>query len=393
MNKPLDMTGHALLGPSSASRWLSCTPSARLEEGYPDTSGEAAKEGTLAHELGEILIKYYHGFIAKPAYQKAIKKIEADPRYNEDMLGHAKDYAAFVSDAFARALRITKDAVLQIEAKLNLTDYVPEGFGTGDAIIIADGVLDIIDLKYGKGVMVSCENNKQMMLYSLGALREYDFMYDIETVRMTIFQPRLDNISSFEMSASDLRKWAVDELMPKAALAFEGKGEFVTGTHCQFCKVKAQCRALANENLKIAKYDFEEPILLADADISDILSRAAAFKNWISSVEEFALTEAVERGKKWEGFKLVEGRSNRCYADQDQVAKTLKENGYPEEIIYTKSLLGITAMEKAITKKNFSALLDNLIIKPQGKPTLVPATDKRAEWNSVESAINDFSNN
>lgn len=393
MATSLDMTGHAVLGPSSASRWMACTPSARLELNYPDTSGPAAQEGTLAHELGETIIKYHNKLITKSEYTKIIKVIEANPMYNADMQGHAEDYASFVAEKFAEAKKVTKDAVLQIEAKLNLTDYVPEGFGTGDAVIIADGVMDIIDLKYGKGVMVFCESNKQMMLYSLGALREYDFMYDIHTVRMTIYQPRLDNISSFEMSVSDLRKWATTELMEKAKLAFEGKGEFVPGSHCGFCKAKVQCRALAEENLKIAKYDFADPILLEDHEISDILTRAKAFVNWIGSIEDFALLQAIEKGKKWDGYKLVEGRSNRCYADQDKVAKTLIANGYNEDDIYTKSLLGITAMEKAITKKNFSVLLDNLIIKPQGKPTLVPASDKRSEWNSTESAKNDFLNN
>lgn len=392
MEKQIDMNGHALLGPSGASRWLACTPSARLEESYPDSSGVAAQEGTLAHELGENLIRNHNGFISKIEFNEAVERIEANPMYNSDMLQHAEDYASFVAEKFAEAKQRTKDAVLQVEVKLNLTEYVPEGFGTGDAIVIADGILDIIDLKYGKGVMVSCENNKQMMLYSLGALREFDFMYDIHTVRMTIFQPRLDNISSFEMSVADLRDWAENELIPRAALAFAGEGEFVTGSHCQFCRARVQCKALADENMKIAKYDFAEPLLLTDADVSDILSRAAAFKSWIGSIEDFALSEAIEKGKKWDGFKLVEGRSNRCYSDQDAVAQTLVKNGYPEEIIYTRSLLGITAMEKAITKKSFSELLDGLIVKPQGKPTLVPSTDKRPEWNSVESAINDFSN-
>jgi hypothetical protein len=210
---------------------------------------------------------------------------------------------------------------------------------------------------------------------------------------MTIYQPRLDNISSFEMSVSDLRKWATDELIPKAKLAFDGVGEFVPGTHCQFCKAKVQCRALAEENLKIAKYDFTEGILLTDSEISDILTRAKAFVNWIGAIEDFALLEAVERGKKWEGWKLVEGRSNRCYADQDGVAKTLVANGYKEDLIYTKKILGITEMEKTLTKKTFESLLGKLVIKPQGKPTLVPASDKRSEWNSIESAVNDFTNN
>lgn len=384
---------HAVLSPSGASRWLACTPSARLEQQFPDTAGEAAKEGTLAHELGELLIRYHVKDVKKAAYLKALKTIEEDPMYNADMRGHAESYAAFVMECLGEARKKTKDAFLRVESKLDLTEYVPEGFGTGDALVIADGVLNIIDLKYGKGVAVSCVNNKQMMLYALGALREFDYMYAIHTVRMTIYQPRLENISSFEMSVADLQLWAETELKPRASLAFEGAGDFVPGDHCRFCRAKAQCRANAEDKLQLAKYEFRDDILLSDAEISDILGKADAFKSWLSSIEAYALSEAVDNGRKWEGFKLVEGRSNRTYLNQDEVARTLVENGYDEAVIYTKSLLGITAMEKTITKKVFDSLLGGLVIKPQGKPTLVPLTDKRPEWNSVESAQSDFSNN
>lgn len=384
---------HAILSPSGASRWLNCTPSARFEQNFPDSSGEAAKEGSLCHELGETLLKKHYGIIHYTDYLKAIKVIEASKYYNADMQGYAEDYAAFVIETFESAKKVTKDAVIQIEAQLNLTDYVPEGFGTGDAVIIADGNMGIIDLKYGKGVMVSCENNKQMMLYALGALREYDYMYDIQNVRMWIYQPRMDNISSFEMSVADLQAWAENELKSLAQLAFDGQGEFKVGDHCRFCRAKSQCKANAGENLKLAQYDFAESVLLTDAEISDILSRASAFKTWLTSIEEMALTEATENGKQWPGFKLVEGRSNRIYSDEDKVAKELVKNGFNEDQIYTKKILGITAMEKTITKKIFESLLSDLIIKPQGKPTLVPESDKRVAWNSTESAKNDFSNN
>jgi hypothetical protein len=338
------------------------------------------------------MLRLYNKEISKRTYNARLKKIEADPLYSPDMKGYCEDYVVFVVERFEEAKKRSKDAILQIEVKLNLTDYIPEGFGTGDAVIIADGILDIIDLKYGKGVMVSCENNKQMMSYALGACREFYFLYDISTVRMNIYQPRLYNISSFEMPVTELMDWAENELAPKAELAFKGEGEFVSGDHCQFCRAKAQCRALAEHNLELAKYDFQDSKLLADNEIADVLSRAGQFKKWISAIEAFALSEAVDNGKQWPGFKLVEGRSVRCYSDHDKVAGRLTENGIPEAIIYEKKLLGITAMEKAITKKQFSVLLDDLIVKPQGKPTLVPETDKRPAWNSVESAINDFSN-
>lgn len=385
--------GHAILSPSGASRWLACTPSARLEEQYPDTTSEAAEEGTLAHELGETILLHHVGEINKRTFTRRVNKIKKNPLYNAEMQNHAENYASYVIERFEEAKKRSSDAVLQIEAKLNLTDYIPEGFGTGDGVIIADGILDIIDLKYGKGVLVSCENNKQMMIYALGALFEFGFMYDIDLVRMNIYQPRLDNISSFEMPVNELLEWATTELKPKANLAFEGKGEFVAGPHCQFCKARVQCRALAESNLELAKYEFASSDLLSDSEIAEILSKADQFKKWISSIERFALSEAVDNGKKWDGFKLVEGRSNRTYVDQDAVAKRLVEQGIPEELIYSKSLLGITAMEKVITKKEFTNLLSDLVVKPQGKPTLAPLSDKRPEWNSVESAITDFSDN
>lgn len=386
---------HATLSPSAAGRWMSCTPSVRLEEKIPapEVVSEAAEEGTVAHELGETILRLYSGEIKKSEYNKIIKRIKEDKYYNSDMQEHADSYAAFVIEHYEAARKITKDAVLCIETRLDLTEYIEEGFGTGDAIVIADGVLDIIDLKYGKGVPVSCVNNKQMMIYALGALREFDVLYDIHTVRMSIYQPRLNNISSFEMSVQELQEWARTELKPKAELAYKGDGEFVSGDHCRFCRAKVLCRAHAEKQLELAKYDFKDPDMLEDSDISDILTRADNFKNWIGAVEAYALTQAVDHGKSWEGFKLVEGRSVRTYTNQDAVAERLTSNGIEECIIYTKSLLGITAMEKAITKKRFAELLSDLVIKPQGKPTLVPVSDKRPEWSGVESAKNDFSDN
>lgn len=386
------MSSHALLSPSGASRWLACTPSARLEQLFPDNSGEAAKEGTVAHELGEMLLSYHSKKIKKAAYTKALKEIEASPYYNADMQNYMEGYAAFVMERYAAAKKQTKDAVLEIETKLDFSDYVPEGFGTGDATIIANGLLDIIDFKYGKGVQVSAIENRQMMLYALGALAEFDILHDIHNVRMTIYQPRIDNISTWDLPVKDLRFWAETELKPRAVMAFAGEGDFTPGEHCRFCRAKAQCKALAAENLKLAKYDFQRGELLGEDDIADILSQADAFKKWITSVEEYALKEAVDNGRTWPGYKLVEGRSNRVYVNQDEVAKRLIENGIPEAILYTKSLLGITAMEKAVTKKLFEETCSDLVIKPQGKPTLVPLSDKRPALNGYESAINDFKN-
>ena len=293
-------------------------------------------------------------------------------------------------EQFNTAKAHTSDAVLKIEQRLDITDYVPDGFGTGDAVIIADGVMDIIDLKYGKGVEVFAEDNKQMMLYALGALKEFDFMYAIQTVRMTVYQPRLDNISVWEMSKEELMKWAEDELKPSAQKAFKGEGQTVTGEHCRFCKAKAVCRGQYETNTKIAT--LEDPRFIDDSQISEILSNADAVIKWISAVKEYALREAIDSGKQFPDYKLVEGKSNRIYANQKTVADTLIENGYVEDNIYTKAILGITAMEKLLGKNMFNELLSEHLIKPQGKPTLVPLSDKRTEWNSIESAISDFSN-
>lgn len=387
------MSDHAVLSPSGAERWLNCTPSARLEQQFPDSAGAAASEGTLAHSLGELLIRLKAKLITKMAYVKELGIIQASTQYEHAMFEYADAYAVYVVEKLSEAQSHTKDAILFLEHRLNLTDYIPEGFGTGDTIIIADGVMDIIDLKYGKGVSVSAENNKQMMLYSLGALREFDYMYDIQTVRMTIYQPRLDSVTTFEMSVVALKEWAEKELIPRASLAFAGQGEFSPGPHCRFCRAKATCKANADYNLALAKYDFADSPLLKDEEIADILTRADAFINWIGAVGEHALNEAVNNGKKWPGFKLVEGRSNRTYTDEEKVAAKLIAEGFPENTLFTKKLLGITAMEKEIGKPDFSKHLSDLVVKPPGKPTLVPETDKRPEYHSADAAAKDFANN
>lgn len=381
---------HAVLSPSGAHRWLTCTRSARLETQFPDKAGEVAREGTLAHSLGELILQYKLKRITKAVYQKELKKIEADNLYDHAMYEHCESYSVFVLERFYAAQSHTKDAVIYLEHSLDLTEYVPEGFGTGDCVIIADGTMEIIDLKYGKGVLVSADGNKQMMLYALGALKEFIFAYDINHVRMTIFQPRIDNFSTYELSTDDLLTWAEVDLKPKAILAFAGEGEFAPGTHCQFCKAKAVCKANADYNLEIAKYEFKIPELLYDDEIADIIRRADLFTKWLKGVTEYALSEAVNNGKKWPGFKLVEGRSNRTYTDEAAVASKLIKEGFAEDLIYKRELLGITAMEKVLGKNVFTLHLGSLIIKPQGKPVLVNEEDKRPQLNSIESAKIDF---
>lgn len=381
---------HALLSPSSSSRWLACTPSARLEEKEDDTTSVYAKEGTLAHEIAEQIVTYNAGLIKKATFTRRINKLKNNELFTNDMLEYCEVYAQYVFERYNNAKKINKDVELKIEQKLDFSEYVPDGFGTGDTVIITDGTIEVIDFKYGKGVEVSAVDNSQMKLYALGAVTEYELIYDIEEVKMSIVQPRLDNISEWVISVDDLLTWADEYVRPRAKLAFEGEGEFCPGSHCGFCKIKAKCRAFANRQLELAKYDFKQSDFLEDTEISDILSRAKEFDKWLKSVKEYALIQAVN-GKYYPGYKLVEGRSNRQYADIDKVKNILIDNGYDEAIIHKpKELLSITAMEKAIGKQVFNDLLSEVVIKPEGKPTLVPESDKRPALNSIEDARRDF---
>lgn len=376
------MAAHAILGASSSHKWLNCPPSARLEERFENPTSVYAEEGTLAHSLGEALISND---------SKAIKEIKGNPLYNSDMQQHCEDYRDFVLELLNEAKAITPDASLLLEQRLDFSKWVEEGFGTGDAVIVADGVMRIIDLKYGQGVEVSAHENTQMMLYALGAYNSFEMLYDIKSIIMTIYQPRIKNYSSYEISVVDLLTWAVNVLVPAAKLAYEGKGSYKAGDHCRFCRAKHLCKALAEYNLEYTEPEMLSAELLSDEEIANILTRSDSIKKWLASIEEFAFTEAI-KGKKWEGFKLVEGRSNRAYSDADAVAEALINGGVDPAIIYVKSLKTITALEKDLGKKPFNELVGELIIKPAGKPTLVPEGDKRPEWNSADGAAEDFKN-
>lgn len=381
---------HALLSASGASRWLVCTPSARLEEQFPDNAGEAAKEGTLAHDICETMLLERLGVISRELAEERIAGAVANPLYFDGMLDYCEDYATFVFGQFKDYQRKTPDTIIEIEVKLDFNEWVPEGFGTGDAVIITGGTLHIIDFKFGKGVPVSCEQNKQMMLYALGALYLYKWLYNITNVVMTVYQPRLENVSSWEVSAESLEIWAEIYLKPVATQAYNGEGDFTPGDHCRFCKAKNRCRGLAAFNQEVEKYCPGTSDTLTDDEIADILTRADMYVSWINSITDYAQDQAVNHGKHWPGFKLVEGRSVRTYLDETKVAQALLNNNIPRDAIYVEKLLGITAMEKAITKKKFDTLLSGLVIKPEGKPTLVPLSDKRPALNTAEKAAQAF---
>ena len=376
------MAKHATLSASSSHRWLNCPPSARLCEAYEDKGSDYAAEGTEAHALCEYQLKQSLGIPAETP-------IENLTWYDEEMEDCAAGYAAYVMELLESARQTCADPVVLIEQRVDFSRWVKDGFGTADCILIADGVLNIVDYKHGKGVRVSAEKNPQMMLYALGSLEIFDGIYDIESVRMTIYQPRLSNISVSEMSKDALLEWADTELTQKAQLAYEGKGEFHSGEWCRFCKAKAECRERAEANLELAKYEFAKPPLLGDAEIADILGKVDALTAWADDVKEYALQQAVG-GKKWTGWKLVEGRSNRRYTNEDRVAAAVENAGFDP---YERNVLGITAMQKLLGKTRFEKLLTPYIEKPQGKPTLVPESDKRPAYEparQIERAKTDF---
>ncbi len=375
------MGKHALLSASSAHRWMNCSPSARLEETFENTTSVFAEEGTAAHSLSEHKLREFLG----------IKTVRPVSEFDcDDMDKFTDDYVDFAIDLIVQAKERCKDPIVLIEQRLDYSHYCDEGFGTGDLIIIADGVLDIVDFKYGMGVPVYAENNPQMRLYALGALALFDDLYDIQTVRMSICQPRLENISIDEMSVAELKEWAETELRPKAQLAYAGEGEFAPSEYtCKFCKAKSTCRARSEKGLELAKWDFELSPTLTDDEVQEILPQLNLLISWANDVYAYAQEMAINEGKEWDGFKVVEGRSNRKYTDKQAVLETCLAYGKKDEELHTHELIGITDMEKLLGKKKFSELLSNLVEKPEGKLTMVADSDKRTAVN-FNAASQDF---
>lgn len=370
--------GHATLSASSADRWLHCPPSARLCESYEDKGSDYAAEGTDAHALCEYKLR------------KALGLPTDDPTenltwFNEEMNDCATGYAAYVLEQVEAAKQVCTDPVVLIEQRVDFSRWVEGGFGTADALIIADGTLKICDYKHGLGVLVRVEENPQLMCYALGALELFDKIYDIETVSMTIYQPRRDNVSTYEISKYNLYRWADEVLKPTAELAFAGDGNFLCGEWCGFCKAKNDCRARAEANLALAQYEFKLPPLLTDEDIENILSKVDELVSWASDIKEYALQQAIS-GKEWAGWKLVEGRSNRKYVNDAVVADVVEHAGFDP---YERKVLGVTAMQKLLGKSRFDKLLSPYIEKPQGKPTLVPESDKRPAMSTAAADFNE----
>jgi hypothetical protein len=378
------MAAHAILSASSSHRWLNCTPSVELEKQFENKTSTAAEEGTLAHELGELSLRYQLSEITKRVYDSKVKKLTTDNElYSEDMPDYVEVYTDVCMEKVAAARATTPDAIAIVEQKLDFSEWVPEGFGTGDFVIIADGTMEICDLKYGKGVPVSATGNSQMRLYALGAITEFSFLYDIQKVKMTIIQPRLDSISTDEITVDELMIWANEYVKPRAQLAIKGEGELCAGEHCKFCKAQAICRAKADYNMKLAEYEFAEGKLLGKEEVADILVRIDDLVNWATKVKEYALEQALS-GVNYPGFKVVEGRSNRKYTDTEAIADILRNNNFNDPVIFKPSeLITLTNMEKLVGKKKLTELIGDYIEKPQGKPTLAPEDDKRPVFNSA----------
>ena len=356
------MGTHALLSPSAAHRWMNCPPSACLEREFPSSSSEVAAEGTAAHALCEHKLR------------KLLKLRSKRPHsdFEDDEMDRCSDdYVSFVQEQMGE---IPSPMVL-VEQRLDLTRYVPEAFGTADCIIVGGDRLHIVDFKYGMGVLVEAEHNPQMMLYALGALELLDGIYDIQKISVSIFQPRRENVCTWSLPKEELLRWARDDLVEKARLAYAGEGEYCAGEWCTFCRASVRCRARAEEKLRLAKEEFKYPPLITDEEIEDVLGEIPELIKWANAILAYATDAAVNHGKAWTGFKIVEGRSVRRYKDEDSVAREAESAGYTD--IFDKKLITLTRMEKLMGKKAFTDILGGLIEKPPGKPTLVPVSDKR----------------
>lgn len=369
---------HSSLSPSGSKRWLACPPSVKLEEQFPDKGSAFAAEGTYAHAMGEYIIRRFIDGVPEP---ENLDDFDTSSEYfSEAMVEYVHQYTDACIEKIVDARKKDPNTAALVEQILHFDSIAPGGFGTGDMVIISDGILEIVDLKYGKGVAVEAEGNTQLQLYALGAIETFGYLYDFSKVKMTIVQPRLGGISEQTMTVKALEKWG-KTVKKIAKLALEGKGDFKAGEHCRFCKAATRCRALADYNLELAKLEFKDVTLLTDEEIADVLARVDNLKHYADMIAKYALDEAVAGRHKWPGFKLVEGRSRRVYRDPEAIMERLSKAGYsPDKYLKPAELIGVTDMTKLLRKKAFDELVGEYIDKPQGKPTLVPVDDKRPEF-------------
>ena len=382
------MADHARLSPSASHRWINCPGSVHLAEQCPPQTGSAyTAEGTEAHELAELKLRKFNEEGTGDFFDKKLEKARSEFEYYCGEMEEATDF--YFDIVTEKLIEGGPDAELMIEQRFSLDKWVPDSFGSADAVIIAGHTIEVCDLKYGKGVKVDAVGNPQLRLYGLGAAELFGDLYDFDTVRVTIIQPRLDHVSTEEISLAELRDWAEKWVAPAAKLAMSNTDEVHCGDWCQFCPAKAICRERAEANLELARHDFKKPALLTDEEIGEILRQAEEVQKWVADVSAYALEQALA-GKQYDGWKLVEGRSIRKYADEIKVADTLRAAGYDDAMLYERKLNGITNMEKLVGKKKLTELLGNLLVKPAGKPVLVPESDKREAINTTEAAKADF---
>lgn len=384
---------HALLSASSAARWLNCPPSARLTEDMPDTESIHAKEGTLAHEMCEVKLSGFMTPVPKRTITARLNKLKKNELYQPEMDRYTDVYVDYVKNI---ALGFDSRPGMFVEKEVEYSNYVPGGFGTSDCILICGKYLHIIDFKYGKGIPVSAEDNPQLKLYALGAVNLYQMFYPIKSIILSVIQPRLANISVWSLTLEELLQWG-ESIKPTAQLAYDGKGEFKSGSHCKFCKIASTCKKRAEDNLQLAKYEFAKPAPLAkkdeptltDSEVGKILYQAQDLKKWVEDLEKYAL-EAVLKGNKIDGWKAVEGRGSRKWnCETSAISERLTQLGYDPDIAYERKVLTAPALDKVIGKANFTAFED-LIEKTKGKPTLVPESDKRPEYIQGTTAAEDF---
>lgn len=368
---------HALLAASAAARWLNCTAAPHFEAQFPDSVSEYAVEGTLAHALAECKLRKRYLDTNPRSVAAKLSKLRKDERYNEEMETATDAYLDVVAD---QIMEYDSQPGVAVEVRVDLSSYVPESFGTCDCCIIGGGVLSILDYKHGKGVPVSAEANPQIMLYALGALDRYQLVYGdtIHTVQMTIVQPRLGSTSTYTLTVEQLRAWG-NSIRPIAQEAFTGPGSFNPGDWCRFCRGKAQCRARADRYTALEDFKDIQPATLSDAEIGELLERGKALTQWYKDLEAYA-SEALLQGKPIPGWKIVAGRSVRTWSDQDAAFEAAKAAGYDEALLYERTPLTLFAVEKLMGKAAFADTLGGYVIKPPGKPTLAPESDKRPAY-------------
>lgn len=376
---------HAILSASSAHKWLVCTPSARLEEQFPCKTSEYMQEGTLAHAIAEFKARsYFLEPMSKATQTKKLNKLKKEDGFQEEMLEYTDTYLNFLKE---EALQTKVKPFIAIEQKLDFSNYVPEGFGTADCIMLWGDTLHVIDFKYGKGVKVEADDNPQMKLYALGAINTYGMLYPIKYIRMSIVQPRIDHISSYVMPIELLLEWGEKIVKPQAQKAFAGIGEFVQGEHCRFCRAKGACEFRARENMKMIEEIQNNTGVITNDELGDMLTNTDGIEQWIKDIKAYAL-ELVLKGEKVKGWKVVEGKSNRKISDVDKAFEKLEANGYEEAILYEKTPLTLTKLEKVVGKTKLSKLIGEYIEKPKGAPTLAKESDKREPYKV--SAVEEF---